>query len=215
MNRDRLALSIYLLGVALMVGITIYGKLLQPELNARGVAGMEATYGAVGLAMVLVFAFGFPLGIGLTYTGAVMFAPARRRAGLFALLALIGTVSALLIHLIFGTHTSAWFFGTGGVTILILVALSAWWWGQYRARLDDAALATADLQGAGYLCFAIAAWNLCGVGAMPGFALYPESVLSLNSRSFAVGQMKVVMAFLVLGWLLTALSLRRAAHGRR
>ena len=68
----------------------------------------------------------------------------------------------------------------------------------------------ADLQGAGYLCFAISAWNLCGIGGMPSFALEPTRMLALGSRSFAVGQMKVVMALLVLGWFFTALGYRKA-----
>ncbi len=57
----------------------------------------------------------------------------------------------------------------------------------------EAARTAADLQAGGYLWFAVAAWNLCGVGGMPSFALYPQKMLSFDSQFFAVAQMKVVM----------------------
>ena len=61
----------------------------------------------------------------------------------------------------------------------------------------------------GYLCFALAAWNLCGVGVIPGMALYPEKMLALEPRFFAVAQMKAVMAFFLLGWIFTVIGIRK------
>jgi hypothetical protein len=209
-RRQRQGEVILAIGIVTMVGIVIYGELLQAELNLRGVAGMEAAYGPLGLVRVLVFALGFPLGIALTFMGAALFTAGDRRAPTYSLLAVLVAASAPLLYGILGNHTSAWYFGGGGIALLVLIALSAWWWGNYRARAPDSARATIDLQGAGLACFAVAAWNLCGAGAMPGFALFPERLLALDSLGFAVGQMKVVMAFLVLGFLFSALGLRRA-----
>ena len=209
-RRQRQGEVILAIGILAMVAIVIYGEFLQAELNLRGVAGMEAAYGPLGLARVLVFALGFPLGIALTFMGAALFTATDRRAPLYSLLVALVAASAPLLYGILGNHTSAWYFGGGGIVLMALIALSAWWWGNYRARVPESVRATVDLQGAGLACFAVAAWNLCGAGAMPGFALFPERLLELDSRGFAVGQMKVVMAFLVLGFLFSALGLRRA-----
>jgi hypothetical protein len=58
-----------------------------------------------------------------------------------------------------------------------------------------------DLQGVGYLCFALAAWNLCGAATMPAFALEPEMMLTMGTQAFAIGQMKTIMLLFISGWL--------------
>jgi hypothetical protein len=194
-----------------MVFAVILGKFFLAELQQLGMSGYEAAYGPRGALTFLLFAMSFPLGAGLAVAGAVLFAPTRTaRAALFILLAILGAIGSALVPLIFGTHTSPAYFGTGGVLIMLLVVATVWFWGERRARLPASERAAADLQGIGYLFFALAAWNLCGVGGMPGFALYPEKMLALDAHGFAVGQMKVVMAFFVLGWLFTALGWRRS-----
>jgi hypothetical protein len=87
-----------------------------------------------------------------------------------------------------------------------------WHWGRFRLRLNDAKREAADWQGLGYLSFALAAWNLCGFGGMPGFAVYPQKMIELNAIPFAVGQLKAVMALFILGWVFTVLGLRRATQ---
>lgn len=59
-----------------------------------------------------------------------------------------------------------------------------------------------DLGLLGLLCFAVAAWNLCGSAAMPSFLLMPERLAALQTLPFATGQMKSVLALLALGWVL-------------
>lgn len=206
MSRQTGGVVVFGAGAALMVLAVILGKFFLAELQQLGMSGYEAAHGSRGALRFLLFAMGFPLGAGLAVTGAVLFAPTRpARTALFLLLAILGAIGAVLVPLLFGTHTSPVYFGTGGVLIMLLVVATAWFWGERRARLPDSTRAAADLQGVGYLFFALAAWNLCGVGGMPGFALYPEKMLALGTHGFAVGQMKVVMAFFVLGWLFTAL----------
>ena len=63
--------------------------------------------------------------------------------------------------------------------------------------------------------FALAAWNMCGFGGAPSFALFPEKMLTHDSQAFAIGQLKSVMAFIVLGWLFTALGFFMAARAAR
>ena len=88
-------------------------------------------------------------------------------------------------------------------------------WGRYRASLPPQARSASDLQAVGYFCFALAAWNSCGVGGMPGFALYPDRMQQLETHFIAVVNLKAAMAFFVLGWLFTFLSFYRTWRSRQ
>lgn len=214
MTRPRMGMTVFAIGAGLMGFVTVLGKAwLQPAMQELGIRGYEATYGDPGMLVFLLFALGFPLGIGLCLTGGLLWSDATRtRVGGFLALAVAAALLAILVPLIFGTANSPVFFGAGGILIMVLVMLSVWYWGRYRAGLPEAARTAVDLQAGGYLWFAVAAWNLCGVGGMPSFALYPQTMLNFDSQFFAVAQMKVVMASFILGWVFTALGFRRARH---
>ena len=47
--------------------------------------------------------------------------------------------------------------------------------------------------------------HTCGFSAAPSFGLFPEKMLEYGVRPFAIGQAKVIMAYFVLGWILTAI----------
>ena len=107
------------------------------------------------------------------------------------------------------------YFGTGGISILVLAAATIYFWGSYRARQPASRHTALDLQAIGYLCFALAAWNTSGFGDAPSFALFPEKMIALDAHGFAVGQLKSIMAFFVLGWLFTMLGFFKAARDTR
>ena len=216
MNKQRLGLIVYLAGVAIMVGDIIYGRLIQPEVAELGLAGIQARYGDAGGLKLLLFAFAFPLGVAVSLLGAALFGgTANSRAGRIGGIALLMVLVPILTPGVFGTQHSPNYFGYGGMSILVLVAVAMWYWGKYRMRLSEAMRPAADWQGLGYLAFALAAWNLCGFGGMPSFAVYPEKMIALNAIPFAVGQLKAVMALFILGWVFTVLGLRRAAQVAR
>ena len=216
MNTQRLGSIVYLAGQAIMVADVIYGKQIQTEVAALGLAGMQAKYGDAGGLKLLLFAFSFPFGVGVSLLGAALFGgTAKSRAGRIGGMALLVVLMPILTPGIFGTQHSPNYFGYGGMTILVLVATAMWYWGKYRMRLTDTLRPAADWQGLGLLAFALAAWNLCGFGGMPGFAVYPEKMIALNAIPFAVGQLKAVMALFILGWIFTVLGLRRAAQAVR
>ena len=213
MNTKRLGLVIFLCGLAIAVGDVIYGKLIQAEVAALGLAGIQARYGDAGGLKLLLFAFAFPLGVGVSLLGAALFGgTANSCVGRIGGIALLVVLVPILTPGIFGSQHSPNYFGYGGMSILPLVAAAMWFWGKYRMRLSDAMRPAADWQGLGLLAFALVAWNLCGFGGMPSFAVYPEKMIALNAIPFAVGQLKAVMALFVLGWIFTVLGLRRAAQ---
>jgi len=210
---QRLGIVLFSVGLAVMAGDVVYGKFIQDEVARLGMSGLEAQQGQAGLGKLLLFAFGFPLGMGLSLLGAALFGgTANSRAGRLGGIALLLILAPMFLPELFGKQHSANYFGLGGVTIMVLVAAAMWFWGRYRLRLNEARRTAADWQGLGYLAFALAAWNLCGFGSMPSFAVYPEKMLALNAVPFAVGQLKSIMALIILGWLFTVIGLRKAAQ---
>jgi hypothetical protein len=199
-------------GIALMVFVTALGKWsLQPALSEIGIHAYREMYGDRGMLRFLLFAVGFPLGAGMCLIGAMRWSETScRRTLSFAALAVVAAFTSVLVPVLFGTGASPVYFGTGGVLILALVAAVFWFWGRQRARLPEVLRGAADLQACGYLWFAVAAWNLCGVGSMPSYALDPLKMIRFGSQAFATGQMKVVMLNLVLGWTFSVLGFRRA-----
>jgi hypothetical protein len=213
MKPERFGLVLYLVGLAVMIGDVVYGKIIQNEVAALGIAGIQARYGDAGGLKLLAFAFGFPLGVGVALLGAALTGgTAKTRIGRLGGIGLLVILMPILVPAVFGSAHSPDYFGYGGITILVLVAAATWYWGRYRLRVPEALRAAADWQGLGYLAFALAAWNLCGFGGMPSFAIYPEKMIALHAVPFAVGQLKAVMALIILGWVFTVLGLRRAAR---
>lgn len=213
MNTQRLGSSVYLLGLAIMIGDVIHGKQIQAEVALLGITGVQARYGDAGVSKLLLFAFAFPLGVSVSLLGAALFGgTAKSRTGRLGGIALVVVLAPILTSGIFGTKYSPDFFGYGGMSIMVLVAAAMWSWGKYRMHLPDALRPAADWQGLGYLAFALAAWNLCGFGGMPGFAVHPEKMIALDAIPFAVGQLKAVMALFILGWIFTVLGLHRAVQ---
>lgn len=200
-------------GTIVMFIAVILGNTIQAEVSTIGIDAYTAQHGFIGWVKFLLFAFGFPLGIGIAAIG-VMLASGTTWGRLFwfSILVALGSLTTLLIPLLLGRDASATFFGTGGYVILLLIVISFWFWGAHRAKLPQVAHLATDLQGAGYLCFAMVAWNLCGVGGMPSFSLDPERMMALVTQQFAIGQMKSVMVLIILGWLFTLLGYRKAAQ---
>src|SRR4030065_584255 len=150
MNTQRIGGIVYLAGLAIMIGDVIYGKQIQTEVAALGLAGIQAKYGDAGGLKLLLFAFMFPLGVGISLLGAALFGgPAHSRAGRIGGIALLVVLVPILTPGIFGTQHSPNYFGYGGMTILALVAAAMWFWGQYRMHLPDAMRPAAGWPGAG------------------------------------------------------------------
>jgi hypothetical protein len=215
MTHSRLALSLYVLGLFVMAADVGFGKWLDPLVREAGVGTLMSEQGGAVLPKLLLFAFSLPLGLGLSLLGAMaMTATAALRLGKFA-----GILGLLILIPIFlpalaGKHASPLYFGMGGIGILILVSVFIWHWGRLRAKANKKAQAVLDWQMLGYASFALAAWNLCGFGGMPSYAVYPELMLATGAVPFGVGQLKSVMALFVLGWVFTAIAFFQSVRNR-
>ena len=216
MSNARSGVLIFFVGAAVMALSAAMGNVLQSELYALGFDGYRHARGAEGMIPAMVFFFSFPVGLVVCLIGAVrMRRTLSGRLWPYALLAIPAVAIVVVVPAAFGREMSPDYFGIGGVTILLLVAATLYYWGSYRARQPASRHAALDLQAIGYLCFALAAWNTCGFGSVPSFALFPEKMIELDTRGIAVGQLKAVMAFIVLGWLFTTWAFVKAARSAR
>lgn len=217
MSNSRAGILIFLSGLVVMVVSAVMGKVLQSQLYEVGIAGYHQIHGMTGMIPAMVFFFSFPVGLVICLIGAVsMRRSLSGRVWPYALLAVPGIAIVVLVPIVFGRELSANYFGIGGIVILLLAGATIYYWGSFRAGQPASRHAALDLQAIGYLCFALAAWNSCGFGSVPSFALFPEKMIALGTRNFAVGQLKSIMAFFILGWLFTALGFFKAARsGRR
>lgn len=157
----------------------------------------------------------YPLGILLAVIGVLYHRADMSRVWLFA----AGGVIALIIydraHVVAGAYPNSLFFAVGGTLITLILLGIIWYWAKYRAGVEKPALIAADLQMAGYIFFAFAAWSTCGIGGMPCYALYPEKMITLQTLPVLFSLLSKIMVFFVLGWfflLLSHLSVTRVAR---
>ena len=207
---NRLGVGLFTAGALIALSSVMLGNAMQEELRSMPVNTLMQQHGPTSLKF-LVFAFGFPLGIGVSLLGALTGSESSARRYLFILCAvLLAASTASLVPALWGRQLSSIFFGNGGYLIMLLMLASIWYWGRYRAGVPQAQRFAVDLQGIGYLCFAVAVWNICGAATMPSFVLEPDKMLAMKSQAFATGQMKAIMVLFILGWIFTLLGLRLA-----
>ena len=211
---ERPGKAIFLAGLAVMIASALAGRTVQPGLTELGLATYHATHPGVDALTFYLFVLGFPVGLCGCLMGVVLAGGDRwPRAWLFGALVLPGVGMVTVFPALVGKAPSPAYFGIGGMCILALVTVVVWCWGVQRGRLASHRRGALDLQMLGYLCFALAAWNVCGFASVPALALFPDKMLALGTGRFAVGQLKAVMALFVLGWLFTALGFRKAIAG--
>jgi hypothetical protein len=199
-----------------MIMSVVTGNTLQADITTLGIDNYLSRNGTGGGLRFMMFAFGFPAGLVVSATGLLATSEDRISHILpFGLLLLLACLMPALTLKLLGTERNTGFFGIAGYILMLLTIITMWHWSAHRRTLDKGLRRSADLQGAGYACFAMAAWNLCGVGGMPSFALDPEHMIAAGSRGFATAQMKAVMLLIILGWLLTLLGYRTSVNRSR
>jgi hypothetical protein len=209
MNKaNNLNLAIYVVGLCVMLLILFLGAQLDPLLRSMGMSAYLQEYRLAGVVKFFGFVFAFPIGLTICILAGADLKNLTLRYTLYVI-ALTAAISNLVLLWpeVVGKDYQPLYFGTGGVSMLVMISISGWLWSRLRASAKGARCFYHDLQGIGYFCFAMATWHSCGVGGLPGFAIYPDEVMQVKSYPFILGQLKVVMFFLILAWLATTISL--------
>jgi hypothetical protein len=197
-----------------MVYAVVAGLWLQPTYKLLGPEGLLNAQGAVRAAAFWLWLFSLPTAMVLGVAGAAVAAHARARR---VLALACGGVVLLLVGIIGGAvlgRSVPPIFGGGGILIELFLLASLWFWARERAALWGRLGLAADLRAASYIMFAFASWFICGIGAMPVLALYPEKMMQFEMLPLAVDMMYGILFYLVVGWSLIAASQYLAAESR-
>jgi len=189
--------------IVLMLYAVLAGLWLQPDYTRLGLEGVFNQRGTAGVVAFWLWLSSIPLAMILGVVGAAIAAHAK--AGRIWTLGSAGVVF-LMIPVILGAilgRSVPPIFGAGGILIELFLLLSLWFWARERATLTGKQQLAADLRIAGLMFFAFASWFICGIGAMPVFALYPERMIEFNMRPLAINMMYGILSYFVLGWGLT------------
>jgi len=209
---QRTAVIFFAIAALAMTVAVISGLFLEEKILASFMRVLQENRLPIGefhprvMGRIALFAFGLPLGLVALFGCSLMLSQERSskiRKMLvwgFLLFSLV-----ILVPKIFGREIGDLYFGAGGFLILGAMITAFWFWARHRKQLTAQQRPAADLKALGYLCFGMAAWHICGFSAAPSFGLFPEKMLEYGVRPFAIGQAKVIMAYFVFGWILTAI----------
>jgi len=216
-SRGRKAANVILVTIciALLCYTVLGGAWMKPELGRLGMNGFLAEKGAAGGVALYLWLFSLPLAM---IAGAIGVALGVRvpagRVWAFGVVSLLVLIFPLGVAAAIGKSVGA-IFGTGGILIEVFLLLLLWFWARERVTLKGRQALAADLRLAGYVFFAFAAWDLCGLGAQPIYALSPEKMIQFGMRPLALQMMYGILAYLVVGWGLTCASHFVAARAAR
>ena len=177
-------------------------------------AQVSETVWAVGSPLFFVWVFTIPIGLTLAAVGMSLRAEPRK-AWLFVIVGVFIILSVIFPQTL-GYHIVV--FGVLGGLILVLFLVMLWYWGKRRITLEGPAKTAADFQLIGYIFFLVVAWYLCGLlgnpyAENPGL-YFPEKVIEAGSLPQMYAYGTKISIYLVLGFLFTFPSQRKAAQAK-
>ena len=163
----------------------------------------------------IFFSVSYPIGLALGLVGAGLVAGLR--PGRILVLAAAASVLVYCVSpgfIIRGTHP--WLFGLDGSLITAFLFVIFISWAKARPWLSGLSGTAVDLRLIGYLCFGIAAWQMCGLGGFPVWTLHPEKVIGIETLPVAINVTSKISIYMTLGFLFSCLAhllaARRAAE---
>ncbi len=216
MKANRLFYILFAAGIILLALSVVLGYSIDADVKRLGLTTYHEKQGLTGSVLFFSFALFFPAGIVLLSVAGLQLCQEQKSR----------VISAVIITFVLSIFMVSWpaivgrqhvpgYFGIGGIIMIVLIVLTAWYWSQYRQRVSNEMRSAIDFKALGYFCFALAAWNTCGTLGLPGYGIYPDKMQVQFNHEFVTGQAKVVMLYFVLAWLFTFIGMRRAAKAAK
>ncbi|MFC1958348.1 hypothetical protein ACFLV6_00275 [Chloroflexota bacterium] len=203
MTRQKVGLILSWLGFIYAILWGVIGSISATStMNSLTGAEFGQTIWGTGPLMIILLAFGVPLGTLVAGIGLLLYSGAKGstvwKFGIGILLVLIvgiGTVGRL-------GHFPP-LFGIGGTLILLLFIGNLWLWTKERIALKGLSTTAADFTLVGYVFMLTAVWFVCSTAARPFFTAFEGPP----------GSPVHVIVFFVLGWLFLFLGHYKSRHG--
>lgn len=191
MNTQKLALSLFWIGLLVAVGFASIGTLsLMQNLRTLTIEENNATIWADGGPLWITWALSVTVGSLLTAIGAFVYVKTKAA---FSWLTAIGVLSVVFaMVMVWSRFYDATLFGIGGIIILVAFFAIVWVWMKKYAVLTMAEKIAGSFKLIGYLFWINTSWFLCGETAKMHLKAFEGSSPPVPIE---------IMVFLVLGWL--------------
>lgn len=163
----------------------------------------------IGAIKTIVWLFAFQLGIILTLLSIFFKNHLNRRALTGIIIGALGWLIIAGIPNIPGPYRL--FYAIGGGLVLLLIVCTVYFWSRHRKTLNMREITATDFQMIGYVFFAFASWDVCGLGTM-GRVLHPEQVVESGTGPLLVTQMTKIIFEFLFAWAFTCLGHYKALN---
>ncbi len=175
---------------------------LEADLERLGLGAFLSQAGGFTFFITYVWLFAVPLAVvfGATAAGVA----ARSGTGRVFVFVVVAVAALLIPNIVGGLigQVIGPVFGVGGALIELFLVLTFYFWARERAAAPRPIRMALDLRMAGYGFFAVAAWFVCGMLAMPVFGLDAATQMAIGSPGLAIGMAYALIAYFVFGWAL-------------
>lgn len=191
MNTQKLALSLFWIGVLVAVAFAGFGSLsLMQNLRTLTIEENNATIWADGGPLWITWALSVTVGSLLAAIGAFVYVKTKAAFSWLTAIGVLGAVFAMVM--VWSRFYNATLFGIGGTIILVAFFAIVWVWMKKYAVLAMPEKIAGSFKLLGYLFWINTSWFLCGETAKMHLKAFEGSSPPVPIE---------IMVFLVLGWL--------------
>jgi len=209
--KNKIGIGIFFAGIVIIIAGQFLGIRVGSRIQEVGIQRFLDGY----MNLFRSYYLSYPLGIIIAVIGTLYSRVTSSRLILFLIIGLVSLTVYDQAQLIAGTYPNPLFFGIGGGLITLILFSLIWCWAENRVELGEKAKTAADLQMLGYVFFAFAAWSACGIGGVPGYALYPNKMIEFQTLPILFSILAKVMIFFVIGWFFILLGQLKLLGGKK
>jgi len=194
--KNKTGIGIFIAGIVIILTGQFLGLQVESRIHEVGIQ----RFISVDMNLFRSYYLSYPLGIIIAVIGVLYSRIETSRLLLYLIIGLVSLTVYDQAHLVAGTYPNPIFFGIGGGSITLILLGLIWCWAKNRDELGENTKTAADLQMLGYIFLAFASWTVCGIGGVPGYALYPAKMLQFQTLPILFSLLAKVMIFFILGW---------------
>ena len=206
MRKKFTGMVLIVTGLVLMILALVSFLIMGEPVKKMGMEAYLEQGGLLGRFAHILYMAGYEAGLVMFMAGSLIHSLARNIRIFWSVTAGVLVFAGIyLLPLLLGPGHAPDFFMAGGIILFVLTLLLVWFWSRERTLIDLRYRAAADLKMTGYLFLLLATWNVCRLGGMPFFTLYPDKMMIFQTLSGAIIHTKLLLLYFILGWFFVGL----------